>query len=617
MKLRKLAAAMLAAVMAGSVMLTSCGSESSSSKADGSSALADSAADSKGDADNNSGADIPSNDDGSVNAELTSLELADLMGNGINLGNTMEAYTHSHGNDDVFPDISENAWGQPLTTQEMLDGMKAAGFDSIRIPVAWTNAMSYFEDGDYTIAPAYLDRVEEIVNYALNADMYVIINDHWDGGWWGMFGSKTPETAQKAMEMYTSMWEQIAERFRDYSDKLIFESANEELGDRLNDTDICKDSGALNKKECYEKTTEINQKFVDTIRASGGNNEQRFLLIAGYNTDIALTCDSKYVMPTDTAKDKLLISVHYYTPWDYCGTDSVTHWGSVQDFDEQNSLLASMKKFTDEGYGVVIGEYGVLPLSGGVYKDDIERWTNNFLDNCDLYGYCPMLWDCSDFFVRRELKMKDESLAQLYLDRSYAAQKDLGEDKIKENAQAEMDKEYAAAQERANEGISIPAADDKAIAWIMYQSSDYNISYSVGDVYDPTAKTDGLIANNVVIDGAGQYSVSLDFSGCGIAKGVAFSALGVSNGETLLPGMIITIDEVLVDGEKFELLGTPYTSSDDAKCTRVNLYNEWISSIPDDARTADGDLSDASPTAMQLGKTAMSKLEIKFTVTLP
>ena len=614
MKLRKLAAAVLAAVMAGSVMLTSCGSSSSSSKADGSNASGESTVDSKGDT---AGSNIPSNDDGSINAELTSLELADLMGNGINLGNTMEAYTHSYGNDDIYPEDSENAWGQPTTTQEMLDGMKAAGFDSIRIPVAWTNAMSYYEDGDYTIAPAYLDRVEEIVNYALNADMYVIINDHWDGGWWGMFGSKTPETAQKAMEMYTSMWEQIAERFKDYSDRLIFESANEELGDRLNDTDICKDSGELNKKECYEKTTEINQKFVDTIRASGGNNAQRFLLIAGYNTDITLTCDSKYVMPTDTAKDKLLISVHYYTPWDYCGTDSVTHWGSVQDFDEQNSLLASMKKFTDEGYGVVIGEYGVLPLSGGVYKDDIERWTNNFLDNCDLYGYCPMLWDCSDFFVRRELKMKDESLAKLYLDRSYAAQKDLGEDKIKENAQAEMDKEYAAAQERANEGISIPASDDKAIAWIMYQSSDYNISYSVGDVYDPTAKTDGLIASNVVIDGAGQYSVSLDFSDCGIAKGVAFSALGVSNGETLLPGMMITIDEVLVDGEKFELSGTPYTSSDDAKCTRVNLYNEWISSIPDDARTADGDLSDASPTAMQLGKTAMSKLEIKFTVTMP
>ena len=91
--------------------------------------------------------------------------------------------------------------------------------------------------GDYTINEAYLDRVEEIINYALDNDMYVIINDHWDGSWWGMFGSSEQSDVDKAFEMYKSMWTQIANRYKKYSDRLIFEGANEELGDRLNDTE--------------------------------------------------------------------------------------------------------------------------------------------------------------------------------------------------------------------------------------------------------------------------------------------------------------------------------------------------------------------------------------------
>ncbi|MBQ7919505.1 MAG: glycoside hydrolase family 5 protein, partial [Lachnospiraceae bacterium] len=175
---------------------------------------------------------------------MTALELAEIMGNGINLGNTMEAYGHTTLGVGLETSAYETYWGNPVTTQEMITGMKEAGFDSIRIPVAWTNAMN-FETGDYTIGQDYLDRVEEIINYALNEDMYVIINDHWDGGWWGMFGSATQETREQAMELYTSMWTQIAEEYKDYDYHLIFESGNEELGYRLNDTDIAKDSGAL------------------------------------------------------------------------------------------------------------------------------------------------------------------------------------------------------------------------------------------------------------------------------------------------------------------------------------------------------------------------------------
>ena len=179
-------------------------------------------------------ADSPA-DDGVMREGLSAIELTRLMGNGTNLGNTMEACNTNAIAPGNSPLTYEVGWGQPVTTQEMLTAMKAAGFDTIRIPVAWmTNATTLAINGDYIIDPAYLDRVAEIVDYARNAGMYVIINDHWDGGWWGMFGSESAETRQLAMDAYIGMWTQIAVRFADYSDYVIFESANEEL-QRLRD----------------------------------------------------------------------------------------------------------------------------------------------------------------------------------------------------------------------------------------------------------------------------------------------------------------------------------------------------------------------------------------------
>ncbi|WP_051588865.1 glycoside hydrolase family 5 protein [Ruminococcus sp. NK3A76] len=592
----------LSALLGISMMFTACGNGSSSSAGSGDSSAAsqtDSGGDSK----------VQTNDDGSLNKDLTSLELVKIMGNGINLGNTMEAYTHSHGKEDIFPDESEQAWGQPITTQEMITGMKDCGFDSLRVPVAWTNAMSFYEDGNYDIDKAYLDRVEEIVNYAINADMYVIINDHWDGGWWGRFGAEDEAMRTAAMEMYKSMWTQIAERFKDYSDKLIFESANEELGDRLND-EIDGKKGKLKKTECYEKTNEINQTFVDLIRSTGGNNEQRFLLIAGYNTDITMTCDDKFKMPTDTAKDKLLLSVHYYTPWDYCGTDGVNSWGSVKDYEEQNELMKKLSKFTEAGYGVVIGEYAVLTNSSEP-KNDTDKFYTDFLANCDLYNFCPMLWDCNNLYQRRDCDMPNADMKNLFLEKSYAKQKDMSDDDIKKNAQKIIDDAYAAAQGQLTDSGVLMPDDNKAIAWIMYQSNDYSKTYSVGDEYDPTSATAGLEATNAEITGSGEYTVKLDFTGCGAAKGVAFSALGISNGEDLFPKNTITINKVLINGNEYTLDTGYYTASDDGSCTRVNLYNAWVNELPDDIR---GATENATAVPMPLKKSDLvNTIEIQFT----
>lgn len=564
-------------------------------------------------------ADVSSPEDASDPAEgntMTSLEVIRAMGNGINLGNTLEAYNHQGYLIGSSPDSFETGWGQPRTTEEMIKGMKAAGFDTIRIPVAWTNGMN-FESGDYTIDERLMNRVDEVVTWALDADMYVIINDHWDGGWWGMFGAKEQETRDRAMEMYKSMWTQIGEHFADRSYKLIFESANEELGDRLNDKEITGSKGVLNENECYATTNLINSEFVKLIRSLGGNNADRFLLIAGYNTDITKTCDDRFIMPEDTADSKLLLSVHYYTPWDYCGTDGVNQWGSPSDLKEQNDLFEKLSKFSKQGYGVVIGEYAVMKKNGGI-KEDTDKFYANLMDNCDVYDFCPVLWDCSNFYKRISNTLSDENLAELFAERALANESGKSVEEIKSAAQTRLEETYTFAMEESVAGVELMPSEDSAIAWIMYQSSDYTKSYSVGDNYDPTNKTKGIKEQNALITGEGTYTVSLDFTGAGSAKGVAFSALGISNGEDLFPGYIVTIDEILINGEPYELQGRSYTSSDDEHCTRVNLYNAWVSSVPDEARTADGDLTDCSAQILKLGdKQYVDTISVTFTFTAP
>ena len=602
-RIKKTAAA---SVLALAMLLGGC------AKTDGGSAVSDAAGSSDAAGTDTSGS-AHTQDEGSN--DVTSIEMIRLMGNGINLGNTLEAYAHQNYLNGADPTFAETAWGQPITTPEMIQGMKDAGFDTLRIPIAWTNGMN-FESGDYTIDERLFQRVEQVVNYALDADMYVIINDHWDGGWWGMFGSSDEAVREKAMEMYKSMWTQIGEYFKDYSYKLIFEGANEELGDRLNDSDITGSKGVLNKNECYEMTNLINSEFVKTVRALGGKNSDRFLLIAGYNTDITMTCDDRFVMPEDSAQ-RLLLSVHYYTPWDYCGTDSVNQWGSPQDVSEQNGLFEKLSKFSEQGYGVVIGEYAVMMKNGGI-KPETDKFYKNLLDNCDLYDFCPVLWDCSSFYKRRSLTTTDEACAKLFDERRYANEQALTIEQIKQNARESL----AAFEEAANsaymEDVDLAPSDDMAIAWIMFQSADYKKSYSVGDTYDPTSKTLGIKAANAEITGEGSYSVSLDFTDSGAAWGTAFCALGISNGETFFPDYTITIDEILINGEPYELAAREYTASDDKKCTRVNLFNGWVSSLPDEARTPDGSLDGCSAQIMPLDSSVkIENLTVNFTYAAP
>ncbi|MCQ2576487.1 MAG: glycoside hydrolase family 5 protein [Treponema sp.] len=363
-----------------------------------------------------------------MDTTMTALELTEKMGNGINLGNTHEAYRGWKGSVNKNVKDYEKIWGQPVTNQDMFYAYKGAGFDSVRIPVAWTNMMDY-EHGDYTINVKLLDRIEEVVNYALNADLYVIINDHWDGQWWGMFGSDDKAQRTEAIKLYKSMWTQIANRFKNYDEHLIFEGANEELGGRLNDdTALSKGKkGKLSEFELYEAVKKINQCFVDVVRGTGGNNKYRFLLIPGYDTDIGRTSIPEFTMPEDKVPNRLLISVHYYTPSTYCIINedvswgkNKESWGTKSDIFVMNDNFRKMKRFVDAGYGVIIGEYGVARSKNGKMKENTVDWMSAVLDQCDKYNYCPMLWDCNTFFKKNDpMGFDNEEMKQLYLNRRY------------------------------------------------------------------------------------------------------------------------------------------------------------------------------------------------------
>ena len=359
------------------------------------------------------------------------------LGLGINLGNTMESVSrYKLGSVNAY----ETCWGAPTTTKAMVDGMKNAGFKTIRIPVAWSNMVS--DDGNYTISDGYFNRVEEIMGYALDNDMYVIVNIHYDGGWWGQFGACKKDSAGNivadetrraaAWKRYESYWKQISERFKKYSGHVIFESANEELGTRLNDElnsngygfteGMSSDeliSGNLTDDEKYALVNQINQKFVDIVRASGGNNANRFLLIAGYDTDISKTCDTRYKMPTDTIESHLMVSVHYYSPYGYCDIAKpskegyIASWGSDDEISTLKSDFKKMKlQFVDKGYPVIIGEYNVCDTenSDGTYtrKTGREVFIRNVCEYALANGMCPVLWDTGMGYSRSQCRMSND-----------------------------------------------------------------------------------------------------------------------------------------------------------------------------------------------------------------
>lgn len=339
------------------------------------------------------------------NDNLTTVQIVNNMGVGINLGNTFEACgdgINKNGGVRAY----ETAWGSPVITKEMIEGYAKCGFGVLRIPVAWSNLMG----DNYTISKELMDRVKQVTQWTVDSGMYAIVNIHWDSGWWEKF----PSDKENCMKKYIRIWEQISEGFKDFDGRVMFESLNEE--GCWNDVWNRYGGGTNGKSDAYGLLNEINQKFVDIVRSSGGNNKNRHLLIAGYATDIDLTCDKLFKMPNDP-KNRCALSIHYYTPATFCILEkdeswgkAKTTWGSSKDKKELAKYMDMLKtNYVDKGIPVIMGEYGVA--KGNKTAEVVRLFISSVAKAAKDRNICPVLWDTpNNFYDRKNCKFYDEEL---------------------------------------------------------------------------------------------------------------------------------------------------------------------------------------------------------------
>lgn len=329
--------------------------------------------------------------------ELSQTEITAAMGMGWNLGNQLEAINGST--------PKETAWGNPLISEALFPLVKEQGFSTVRIPVSY---LSHIGEGpDYTIEKEWLDRVQEVVDYSINSGLYTIINIHGDGyytidGGWLLCN----EPADKQTEIkakYEAVWRQIAERFKNYDEHLIFESMNEEFDGNY--------SGP--NDEAYANINAYNQIFVDTVRKTGSNNAKRWVLMPGWNTNIDQTAmDERFKIPEDTLCEsdgnRIMISVHYYDPYNFTINEDMNQakfqWGKYATSGAENSgseravdvaMAKLVQAFVSKGYPVVIGEFGVQDKSkySESFPEFRRYWTEYVVSAAKQNGCVPVYWD--------------------------------------------------------------------------------------------------------------------------------------------------------------------------------------------------------------------------------
>lgn len=314
--------------------------------------------------------------------DYTVTELMEEMKIGWNLGNTLDAPN------------GETSWGQPVTTKEMIDKIHELGFNTLRVPTSWGKHNSGAPD--YVIDSDWMDRVEEIVNYALDNDMFVILNSHHDNDYY--YPSKANE--ENALNYIEKIWAQIAERFKDYDQHLIFQAMNEpRLTNTNNEWWI-----DYNKVECLEAlsiVSECNQKFVDAVRSAGGKNGERFLMASSYAGSPNYVFEEPYKLPKDTVEGKLLLSIHAYTPYNLAmGTDPAN-----RTFDDscKREIDDFMQKqydaFVSKGVGVVIDEMGIINKNNPYDRKD---WGTYFVAKAKSLGMVCCWWDNQGFNIGEE-----------------------------------------------------------------------------------------------------------------------------------------------------------------------------------------------------------------------
>lgn len=314
---------------------------------------------------------------------------------GWNLGNTFDANTEDNKYDDLR---YETLWCDVETSQEMFDMLKERGFNTVRIPVSWHNHVS---GENHTISEAWLNRVKEVVDYAYGIGMYVIVNIHHDV--FKQYYYPSSECYETSAHYMKCIWEQVSKAFADYDEHLIFEAINEP---RLKDTGY-EWNFSEGSKDCQDSAdciNRLNQVFVDTVRASGGKNAERYLMVPGYCASYAGALSKLFVLPTDTVADKLMVSVHAYIPYNFALASPTEQW-SVNTFDvtsststqEIESFMSRLnEKFVVNGIPVVIGEYGARNKDNNL-TDRVE-FAKYYISTATKYEMPCLWWDNNSFY---------------------------------------------------------------------------------------------------------------------------------------------------------------------------------------------------------------------------
>ncbi len=305
--------------------------------------------------------------------DISAKELVAEMTAGWNLGNTLEA-TGGEGLS------SETSWGNPKITKGMIDTVCEKGFDSIRIPITWGNHVS--EAPDYTIDPEWMDRVEEVVNYALDDGMYVLIDSHHEEFW------RIPdfEHIKDVDAENIAIWKQVAERFKDYGDHLVFEGLNEPRTKGSNE----EWNGGTHDERVY--VNQLNKSFVDTVRATGGNNEKRLLLVttyAGSNLDAAM---SELEIPDDP---HIGVAIHAYEPYAFTFNNGESWELFTWDGSHNGDIIKLMSRldryFLQKDIPVLLTEYGAMNKQENT--EEVNKWAEAYVSRATEKGIPCFWWD--------------------------------------------------------------------------------------------------------------------------------------------------------------------------------------------------------------------------------
>ncbi len=330
---------------------------------------------------------------------MTGEELMQELKIGWNLGNTFDA-----------PE-GEISWGNPFTTKELIQYVKELGFGTIRIPITWHTHCG--PAPEYTIDENWLNRIDTVVNDALDAGLYVIINSHHDNDVY----YPTEENAEAGEEFLTAVWTQVAEHFKDADYRLIFQTMNEP---RVEGTSYewWVDTSNPDSMAAVEVVNRLNQAAVDAIRGTGGNNADRFIIVSPYAGNSTAAVMSNFHLPEDPAQ-KLIVSIHAYTPYNLClNTNSDDAVFGPADKGEVKSLMRSLYRYyVSKGTPVIIDEMGIIN------KDNPEArqaWAQYYISQAKANGIVCCWWDNGTVSMategfglinRRKLTVYEESQA--------------------------------------------------------------------------------------------------------------------------------------------------------------------------------------------------------------